>query len=598
MDSLASLTEEQVDYIFSHVSAPSYLEACPGSGKTEVIGWKAAYEFAKWKPRHAGIAITTFTNSAANELVQRVKKHGGENCISFPHFVGTFDSWLHSYVMQPFAADIVGYLGKEGDKSFQIIDTGSYAPFLNAFTSVITYKGNNLPITAVEYYYDADKRIQSIDADKQTIFDSLSVKDKKYLKETKIKFFKHGFCTYADAETLVRIVMQKKPTLLALLAKRFPVILIDECQDLSASQISILEMIRSAGSALHFIGDLNQSIYEFRKVDPLQTKAYIHNLRCRNYQLTQNFRSCQPIVNIVQSIIGHKNIIQGRQEQMVDRPCVILPYTDKTFDQLPARYEEIIARYRLNPSKCAIIARGKTTLEGLQNGKEYFNLKIVELFANALGYWFKEQRSTYDLHNALLFLGRAFSFLIYGGRGNSRNYYCPEKIDHVQWRLCLSRFFNELAELYLFINGQHADNWTKWVARLKSLLEVCWKDLPNNNVQWDDAKNRLRSPIGRKEELVKLSLTIPKKKEKIRATTIHNVKGETLEAVLLISHKDKKSPGGHFSHWLTRNNPEPEYLRFAYVACSRPKHLLVLAMNMQHEKDVKDFLDIGFQLYQ
>lgn len=57
--------------------------------------------------------------------------------------------------------------------------------------------------------------------------------------------------------------------------------------------------------------------------------------------------------------------------------------------------------------------------------------------------------------------------------------------------------------------------------------------------------------------------------------TIHGIKGDTYEATLLVSAPNKQSKGGHFEHWL--ENPENEYNRFAYVACTRPKHLLIVA---------------------
>jgi DNA helicase-2/ATP-dependent DNA helicase PcrA len=76
------------------------------------------------------------------------------------------------------------------------------------------------------------------------------------------------------------------------------------------------------------------------------------------------------------------------------------------------------------------------------------------------------------------------------------------------------------------------------------------------------------------------------------------VKGETLDAVLLVSHKDRTSPGGHFTHWIKSSESHDEHLRFAYVAFSRPKHLLVLAVNPGNDEDLKLFTEMGFELYQ
>ncbi len=85
--------------------------------------------------------------------------------------------------------------------------------------------------------------------------------------------------------------------------------------------------------------------------------------------------------------------------------------------------------------------------------------------------------------------------------------------------------------------------------------------------------------------------------QKIRMTTFHDVKGETLDAVLVVSAKDKKSKGGHVEHWISDNDSEKEYVRFAYVASSRPKHLLIWAIPKGTKKVIIDKIkDLGFEL--
>lgn len=39
-----NLSEEQLDFILHPIDKACFLKACPGSGKTEVVGIKAAYE--------------------------------------------------------------------------------------------------------------------------------------------------------------------------------------------------------------------------------------------------------------------------------------------------------------------------------------------------------------------------------------------------------------------------------------------------------------------------------------------------------------------------------------------------------------------------
>ena len=133
-------TDQQIDYIFSSIEASVFLKACPGSGKTEVVAMKAAYEISKWK-LNGGIAILSFTNNAADVIHNRVSEFMGLESVSHPHFIGTFDSWLHGFIAHPFLHKLYGYKGnqnKDNDKSYRIVDEKDYPdksskPFLHSY---------------------------------------------------------------------------------------------------------------------------------------------------------------------------------------------------------------------------------------------------------------------------------------------------------------------------------------------------------------------------------------------------------------------------------------------------------------------------------
>ncbi|MGQ5675310.1 UvrD-helicase domain-containing protein, partial [Lacticaseibacillus paracasei] len=60
-----------------------------------------------------------------------------------------------------------------------------------------------------------------------------------------------------------------------LLVKRYPLIIIDECQDLSEEQLTILQALANNGAILHFVGDLHQAIYGFRDVEPIKVTEFV-----------------------------------------------------------------------------------------------------------------------------------------------------------------------------------------------------------------------------------------------------------------------------------------------------------------------------------
>ena len=92
-------SEEQLDFVLHPLETEAFLRACPGSGKTEVVGLMAAYAMRQRAWRHQGIAVLSFTNNAADVIRERVGRFAGKT--AFPHYVGTFDSWLHGYLLNP-----------------------------------------------------------------------------------------------------------------------------------------------------------------------------------------------------------------------------------------------------------------------------------------------------------------------------------------------------------------------------------------------------------------------------------------------------------------------------------------------------------------
>lgn len=96
-------TFEQLQYVEHDLENNSFLKACPGSGKTEVVGLKSAYEFKKWIKKTTGIAVLTYTNKATDVITDRVLQFAGSSGISHPHYIGTIDSWMHKFILNPFA---------------------------------------------------------------------------------------------------------------------------------------------------------------------------------------------------------------------------------------------------------------------------------------------------------------------------------------------------------------------------------------------------------------------------------------------------------------------------------------------------------------
>ena len=96
------LTDEQ-SVIANPPWEPLFVKACPGAGKTRTIVQRFLNRASELPPRQ-GIAVLSFTNVAAREIQERSHGAGSAAPIGFPHFVGTFDSFVNRFFVTPFGS--------------------------------------------------------------------------------------------------------------------------------------------------------------------------------------------------------------------------------------------------------------------------------------------------------------------------------------------------------------------------------------------------------------------------------------------------------------------------------------------------------------
>lgn len=637
------LTQEQLEFITQNIDVPSYLEACPGSGKTEVVGIKAAFELIDWNLNFSGIAIVSFTNNASNEIEKRAKKYAGTNATSHPHFIGTLDSFFYKYLLCPFFYGHVRYKGSDGDCSPRmIIDERSDAEFLknNKYQGKTWYAIPNpsnkpdaepyigRPISANRYFFDVVKddfvilppiknaRIFSTLSDilnrpeqqilLKPLLDSWLTKEKiiEGFWSAKRTFWKDGFLTFRDSEFLILQIIHTKKNIRENIVKRFPYIIIDECQDLSPMQLIILNYLVKDGLKVFFIGDLNQSIYKFREVNPQLITEFIYRNNLAKLSLLNNFRSNQKIVDVFCEIFT--NNLKGNEKQLLKSCLTLIEYDENEITKLIERYQEIIKEANeeakkeiINVSNSSIIIRGSTLLNKFRPFKTKSNNPIT-ILATTIQLWNSKTKLADTMDQAILLLGSFLSRTFYKNEGNIRNQFCPESISNVKWRISLANLQKEITKaLYPFKDDKgNKLTYSKWAKRVRGYLPELITKLPIE--PYTDISNiKIQVEKGLGSVLVEDNIAEYKSGNRIRTTTIHDVKGETLESAMIVSSLDRRSKGGHWEDWFNQNpssSDEFEHKRYGYVALSRPKHLLVLATPKLSPAHRTFFEGLGFKI--
>lgn len=579
-------SDQQIKYVSSPVTGHLFLEACPGSGKTEVVGFKTAYEMQRWEPRFFGMAVLTFTNTATKEIQERVRSFTGKTD-NYPHFIDTFDSWLHSFLVQPFGYKVGGSSGQQNDLTMRLIQDRKRHHFLDGF-KVFPKHIDRKPLLVNQYTWDPYSECFYYYNRGERLVLEPSKWDYRRLRETKQKLWRAGFFTHDDTEAISYLLCKEEVG--HRLATRFPYIIVDECQDLSPCQLGILRQLAKQGSQIHLIGDLSQSIFGFAGANPEKTLEFVDDLDFVRKQLSQNYRSLQPIVDICCTMINQAQPSVSRSSSERDSHVIVFEYPDQDFlPEIPGKFAEFLQGKGISVDDSVILARGTSTLTRLGASISGSETNSVRVLASVCYQWF-DADNLYECDHVLGQFGRFIYNIFFEDTplADYRTYSCPEDYSPIQWRLLLFSILNNMKA-----NPDIADlerNWSDWLRSVKAFFR---KDVCLARGWSKDKLKNLRSPSNKKDEPVNGSIGGNSARLPMRATTIHNIKGETVGAALLVSSPNRKGrSGGHWTEWLSGDNPE--HTRFAYVASSRPVHTLAWAVPRLTEEQRRLILDLGF----
>ncbi len=561
-------TDEQLDYILSPIDQCIYLEACAGSGKTEVLGLKAAYEICRWSSRQTGIAVLTFTNEATATIADRVSSFYGKPVPS-NHFIGTFSSFVHGHIAQRFGYKFYDIPEDKADKSFRVIDS-DISPYSNQWLEnyeldfylprQVIYASQLILRASSEKWYVKQKETTQLLTE---LYDGNPRQLIKKANACKSRFLNDGFATFEDMNLIARKCLRDE-TICRYIARKFPVILVDECQDLSASELGILSLLISAGTVVHYIGDLHQAIYSFKDACPEQYKAHIEAHRFETRRLRANFRSTQKIVDFSRKMGGIDYPISGSVESKCgDYDCCYVEYDDDEKDAIIA-FIDTLNRFDIPIKDAVVLVRTQTAKQKL--GHDPSNDHKAHPIINAIQLW--QQNEPVARQTALSLLAYQLQRWM-GFHGKSNNYYYSDEVcpNAVSWRLLLRNILVELCSDpamttvdELTYGSWYSKNKERVIGVIAHHLNTIGQNLPEVTI---------RTPKGTaKLPIYPVKLT---EDEQLRVETIHSVKGGTFDAVLLLSSPDGRGKTGFWESWL---NSEDESGRIGYVASTRPRYLL------------------------
>ncbi len=273
---------------------PLLILAGAGSGKTRCITHRVAYLIKERGINPENILLVTFTNKAAAEMKERLKKLIDKA----PPLTGTFHSFCARIlrqegkfigIPQPFIIyDEADQLEVIKQAMFNLkISPDNFKP--KSVLNLISEAKNEL-LSKIEYpqYARGDflKTVASIYLEYQKILKKYYALDFDDLLFKAVKLF-----------DLNKQVLKKYQ-------ERFHHVLVDEYQDTNTAQYILTKYLSGSWRNLYVVGDCSQSIYMWRGANfrnILNLKNDFPDLRIIN--LEQNYRSTQKILDAATSVI-------------------------------------------------------------------------------------------------------------------------------------------------------------------------------------------------------------------------------------------------------------------------------------------------------
>lgn len=406
MELLKDLNKPQQDAVIT-TDGPVLILAGAGSGKTRALTYRIAYLITNNKISPYNILAITFTNKAAQEMIDRVN-----NLLKIENrklkiagaklpWMGTFhkicgrilrfelnpSTSLRTGIDLPYSSNYVIYdsddqkqLVKKCLKELEI-DPKKYNP-----SAVLTYisGAKNELMTPEEYKPYARGRFQEIVAQIYEIY------QKKLVQSNALDF--------DDMLMIVVNIFRNYPEILEKYQNIFKYILIDEYQDTNHAQYIFSKLLAKKHKNICVVGDDFQAIYGWRGADFQNILDFEKDYpEAKVIKLEQNYRSSKQILKAASSVIeNNKNRTHKKlwTDIRKDIPISIVELDDETEEaQFVANEVATLIKHYSSLNNFAVLYRTNAQSRALEEAllKQEIPYRIVG------GVRFYERREIKDI---------------------------------------------------------------------------------------------------------------------------------------------------------------------------------------------------------
>jgi DNA helicase-2/ATP-dependent DNA helicase PcrA len=294
---------------------PSLVVAGAGSGKTTVLTRRVAWLLSELKQPAATIMAVTFTNKAAAEMKARLEKLVGEQ-VAKRLTIGTF----HSICARVLRREIGSYKSPEGftwKSNFVIYDETDTMNVVKGVVSKLNLDDKVFPPKEMRH------AISSLKNDGMSSFhfsqEARNYKDGRLsdiFTNYQQELARNNALDFDDLISLFTELLDTNKEVRERIASQYRHLLCDEFQDTNQSQYRMIRHLSVdpetgkpfggswEGRSLMVVGDVDQSIYSWRKADYKIFLGFQKDYaESTEVKLEENYRSTSTILDVANSII-------------------------------------------------------------------------------------------------------------------------------------------------------------------------------------------------------------------------------------------------------------------------------------------------------
>lgn len=429
-------------------------------------------------------------------------------------------------------------------------------------------------------------------------WDNQYIADRSRLKKVIIDFidakkdhFAQGKANQADAIYFAYKLLIMYPKISENLANRFPTIIIDEAQDTTELQMAIIDILSASLKNLMLIGDPNQAIFEWNTADPSLFTDKYESEDWHQINLNENRRSSQNICNLLNKFYNENMISIADSKDFPLQPKILAHNeTTETIESIKDRFLKKCKHKNIDEKEIAIVFRGADF------GEKHFNLVNDYKDLDTLPW----QNGNYHVRNIvngkyLIDNGKlkdGFKLIEKGFHKLKNRDLKYVTAKYIQEQVEIVGFRNYRKDLFNFIESLPDTTGkllSSWISEAEGML--------NEELKINKAKGNI--PISK--------LFFERKIEnvfKYHLGTIHSVKGSIYDAILVFLKK--KSSAKEYKTLLSatysetdieKQKKDKEEIRVVYVACSRPRKILWLAVYEGEHKTIWEEKLLGSTSY-